>query len=38
MNTEKKWKFNKRGTQIANILFGRKKIDKGKYHAGQTIV
>jgi len=38
MNTEKKWKFNKRGMQIASILFGQKKIDKGKYYAGQLIV
>jgi hypothetical protein len=33
MNTEKKWKFNKIGMQLANILFHGEKIDKGEYYA-----
>jgi hypothetical protein len=34
MNTEKKWKFNKIGMQIANISFHGKKINKGESYAG----
>ena len=33
MNTEKKWKFNKAGMEIADILFHGEKIGKGESYA-----